>query len=211
MTQRGGEVDAPVGMSFRGGSRLSVSLMRSRLIGVVVWSVLAAVAACSPGAEPPKAANLAARMSVAPGVVPDVMLDAVELTEVRHGVKQWHLKAARIEYERAGGLGHLSQVEATFYPDSGGAVLVRSQQGTFDSRARQIELFGQVEVTASPYRLHADRLRYSPKERTLTAPGPARLECGAMTIAGSAVRFELQGRRLSIGRQVRARLSRGVL
>lgn len=139
--------------------------------------------------------------------IPDVRLHQMEVTEVKDGAKQWHLKAARAEYERASGLGRLRQVEVTFYPGSGEPVVVRSERGTFDSRAKEIELAGNVRGVGAPYRLYTDSLHYHPKERMLEAEGPSRLESGGVRVAGSGLRYDIESRQFSIGRDVRAHSS----
>lgn len=130
--------------------------------------------------------------------IPDVRLHQMEVTEVKDGVKQWHLKAARAEYERASGLGRLRQVEVTFYPGSGEPVVVRSERGTFDSRAKVIRMAGHVRGHAAPFQLFSDDLRYDPKVKALETPGAARLESEGLDIAGRGLHYDLASRRFSI-------------
>lgn len=130
--------------------------------------------------------------------IPDVRLHQVEVTEVKDGVRQWHLKAAQAEYERASGLGRLSEVEVTFYPSSGAPVLVRSRRGTFDSRARELQMMGDVRGHTDSFRLFSDDLHYTPKDKCLDTPGPARLESAGLAVAGRGLHYDLESRQLSI-------------
>jgi LPS export ABC transporter protein LptC len=138
------------------------------------------------------------------GEIPDVRLHKVEFTEVKDGAKQWHLKAVQVDYVRSSGLGRLSQVEVTFYPGKGEPVLVRSERGTFDSRAKEIELTGNVRGSAPPYHFYSDSLRYFPKDRVLETEDAARLESAGERVAGIGLRYGLEERQFHIRHDVKA-------
>ncbi len=138
------------------------------------------------------------------GEIPDVRLHKVELTEVKDGAKQWYLRAAEADYERSSGLGSLSEVEVTFYPRQGEPVLVRSDRGSFDSRAKEIELAGNVRGLGAPYSFSSDSLRYLPQERMLETKGAARLESASVQVAGTGLSYSLDERTFCIGHDVSA-------
>jgi len=165
--------------------------------------LVAALAGCGSGGNSGSqaAGQKVARMPAGP--LPDTQLRGVEFTEVKDGERQWDLRAARMEYDRATGLGHLTQVDVTFYLSEGEPVRVLSERGTFEAKAKEIDMIGNVRGHADPYELFSDTLHYDPKQRVLTTPGPARLESPGMSMAGTGLRYDLQTRQLSIKEDAR--------
>jgi LPS export ABC transporter protein LptC len=170
--------------------------------GVVLAAMLlglGALAACL--GEPDSSGSQGAKVL---GDVPDVRLQRARFTEVKDGVVEWHLSAARVEYEQGSGLGRLWEVEVTFYPTKGQPILIRSERGTFDSKAKDIRFLGNVRGTADPYRLYSESLHYLAGRRLLETQEAARLESADLQVAGVGLHYDLRSRELSVGNSVRA-------
>jgi len=141
------------------------------------------------------------------GQPPDAWLKSLQYTEVKDGVKQWHLEAQEAEYTRESGMGRLKGVEVTFFLADGGEMAVTSQAGSFSSPREEIRLVGDVKgrtLGSGPlYRIEAPELRYSGKSRRLYTDGPGTVFGPGFRTHGNGLSYQIDSHDFRIHRDAR--------
>ncbi len=134
----------------------------------------------------------------------DLALEELHYTQNEDGKRSWTLDAAQAEYQRENNQALLEAVRLTLY-DSGrfGDIHLKARHGKLEQEQRQVEVWGQVEVTtATGETLLTERLHYDDQRRQLSTDEPIRFFSPQMELTGVGLQVEVESGRLQVNKDV---------
>lgn len=136
----------------------------------------------------------------------DMHLSGVNYTEMKHGRKEWTLKADSLRYSRSSQLLHFEQVALAFFSAADRRVEVTGREANYDRKAKLVRLSGRVLVEdLAGYRLTADELTYYVETKKIFIPGSFFISGPTMSLHGQDLTVDIDARRIEVGRQARLR------
>lgn len=140
-------------------------------------------------------------------------MESLSLTEIEEGGKRWVLKAEKAEYLRNRDEIHIKGIYLEFYGPGQEVVYLRSQEGLVNTKGKELELKGNVELERGDFTIRTEKVRYLPKERALVAPEEVVLEGPRAHVAGKDLRIDLTKKRLILKqhRLTKLKLEKGLL
>lgn len=114
-------------------------------------------------------------------------MQGLTYTHVEKGVKKWTLSAHGARYDEGKGQVYLTDVNVDFFPEKGGMISIRGNQGTYDQKHQVVTLTGDVKGrTDDGKTLVTEELTYYEKDERVTS--------GAwVTIAGPGFSVKSRG------------------
>ncbi len=139
--------------------------------------------------------------------------ESLSLTEIEEGGKRWVLKAEKAEYLRNRDEIYIKGIYLEFYGPGQEVVYLRSQEGLVNTKGKELELKGNVELERGDFTIRTEKVRYLPKERALVAPEEVVLEGPRAQVAGKDLRIDLTKKRLILKqhRLTKLKLEKGLL
>ncbi|MFH1059837.1 MAG: LPS export ABC transporter periplasmic protein LptC [Pseudomonadota bacterium] len=93
-------------------------------------------------------------------------LKGLTYTQVKDGVRKWTLMAEGARYDEGSGVVALQDVTVRFYPEKGGEVIIRGDEGNYDQKNQLVTLKGNVRGrTHDGNMLVTDWISYSEAEQ----------------------------------------------
>jgi LPS export ABC transporter protein LptC len=140
-------------------------------------------------------------------------MESLSLTEIEEGGKRWILKAEKAEYLRNRDEIHIKGIYLEFYGPDEEVMYLRSQEGLVNTKGKELELKGNVELERGDLTIRTEKVRYLPKERALVAPEEVVLEGPRAQVAGKGLRIDLTKKRLILKqhRLTKLKLEKGLL
>lgn len=93
-------------------------------------------------------------------------LKGLTYTQVKDGMRKWTLTAEGARYDDKTGMVSLVDVMVRFYPENGGEVTIRGDEGSYDQKNQLVILKGQVRgLTHDGNTLTTDWMSYSEGEQ----------------------------------------------
>lgn len=142
----------------------------------------------------------------------DLALQAFEYTETRDGRRQWMVEGDSAGFRRQSNEALIENPRVFFYDESGAGVemTLRAQHGRIDIEARQLRVWGDVEVEATgQYTLFTQSLDYEDARKLALTDEAVRILSDAFEIRGQGLRLDVTTRRVEIPADVQATLSSG--
>ena len=135
----------------------------------------------------------------------DVKLEKVTYSTVNEdNIKEWELRSDSARYFEDRELMFLEEVEVTLYSD-GKTYHITANQGRFNTKTRDIEMKGQVEVVMpDSTKLQTETLNYEHQKKIITSKNFVTIRKEQVTINGVGVVISLDEKKLLILDKVRA-------
>ncbi|MFZ5585054.1 MAG: LPS export ABC transporter periplasmic protein LptC [Thermodesulfobacteriota bacterium] len=93
-------------------------------------------------------------------------LKGLTYTQVKDGVRKWTLTAMGARYDEGSGVVSLADVTVHFYPEKGGEIVIRGDEGGYDQKNQLVTLKGNVRGrTHDGNMLVTDWMSYSEAEQ----------------------------------------------
>lgn len=138
----------------------------------------------------------------------DLALEKIHYTQNEGGRRRWTLDADSATYQREAGLVSLQNVEMVFFETGRfSEVRMTATEGLFDQQQEQVDVWGEVEITTDQNEhFYTERLRYEQKSRQVISDERVRMISPQLELTGEGFQLDLQAGRMSILRDVHARL-----
>lgn len=138
----------------------------------------------------------------------DLALEKIHYTQTEGGRRRWTLDADSAEYQREAGLISLQNVTMVFFEVGRFAeVKMTADKGLFNQQQEQIEVWGDVEIaTDQEQYFYTERLQYEQASKRVSSDQRVRMVSPQLELAGEGFLFDLQTSRMSILKDVKARL-----
>jgi len=138
----------------------------------------------------------------------DLSLEKVHYTQTEGGRRRWTLDAESAAYQREEGLISLQNVEMVFYQAGRFAeIKMTAEEGQYNQHQGQVEVWGDVEiVTDQGERFNTERLRYEQASEQVSSEQKVRMTSPQLELSGEGFRLDLESGRMSLQRNVHARL-----
>ncbi|MCK4502193.1 MAG: LPS export ABC transporter periplasmic protein LptC [Desulfuromonadales bacterium] len=135
----------------------------------------------------------------------DLALQALHYTHNEGGQRSWTLDADKAEYQRDSGVAKLDAVKLQFYhAGKFGAVELQADQGQLNQETRQVDLVGNVVLTAEKgEQLFTDQLHYDDQNRQLSTAESIRVLSPQVDLTGIGMVVDIDRGSLLIKKQVR--------
>ncbi|MEJ2039499.1 MAG: LPS export ABC transporter periplasmic protein LptC [Desulfosarcinaceae bacterium] len=119
-------------------------------------------------------------------------LVGVHQVATKNGAVQWELDARSAELEAKSGQMILDSPDVNFYLEDGGMVHVTAKKGILDTRSKDIEVKGNVEVHDNRYTLLTEALIYKHGARVMESPVPVKITGGTIDVSADAMTYDLE-------------------
>ena len=185
-----------------GSRRLRRWLYWAGLLGLAVLGLLFVRDRRKP--PPPKPAPTAA----APA-----KMEALSLTEVLDGNKRWVLEGREAQFSKDRLEVSIRGVKVEFLGDPDEQLLIKADEGVYNTKTHEMSLKGQVELQQGGLRITTGQVTYNPADKVLLAPDEVALEEPRLRVQGRGLKVELTGKKLIIAqhRQTEIKLPGGRL
>jgi len=146
-----------------------------------------------------------------PPLAPDKQgeMREIRLTEVQAGEKKWVLKADNADYIKDKERIHLSRVWVEIYGQDGSSITITGDTGLIGIKTRDLTLQGNVQAKSADYTFTGEEVHYDPQTRTLTAPGPVKLEGSRIVVEGRDLQVDLKQNKLNLAQHTKTRMRPG--
>ena len=141
----------------------------------------------------------------------DLALQDLHYTQNENGQRRWTLNADKAEYAKDSTQVNLDKVDLIFY-DAGqfDELRLQSEQGTLDQASRQIDVWGNVELSSDRGDLLlTDRLHYDDQLRQISTDDDIRYHSVQMQLTGRGLQVDIDQGRLLVRENVRVLLTPG--
>jgi LPS export ABC transporter protein LptC len=109
-------------------------------------------------------------------------------TQVRDGLKRWTLTAKGARYDDASGHVTLVKVKVDWFPEKGGLMTIRGDEGEYDQHNQVVILRGNVRgQTHDGVKLKAEYLTYSEREQMVESDSWVTLSGTRFSVTGKGV------------------------
>jgi LPS export ABC transporter protein LptC len=122
----------------------------------------------------------------------DIALQQARFSEIKGGLVVWELAAMRVEYDKSGGVAHLSGgIRIDFSrSDTRGAVVATADRGDYFSNSNTILLRGKVHIqTGDGATFDSDSLDYTSADSRFTTDGPVTFVQERLTLKATGMVF----------------------
>lgn len=146
-----------------------------------------------PVAETPTASNA------------DLTIQSIRMVENQGGRTEWELEAESSETFQKENLTILKNVKAKFYPEGHPVVYVKGREGRLWTETKNMIIRGDVVVQSDGgYALKTEELRYDSAKRRVDTDEPIELSQQGLTVRGVGLTANIDGKTLTVRREVKA-------
>jgi lipopolysaccharide export system protein LptC len=121
----------------------------------------------------------------------NIVLGAVQHTAVRDGRKEWILEASSAQYAKKTRKAVFSDVNVTFFMDTGEEVGLEGQEGSIDTASNDMRVTGNVRVKKGDYTLLTERIDYDHLTRQIASQAPVRILGPGFELQAQAMQVDL--------------------
>jgi len=139
--------------------------------------------------------------------VGDSQLSAIHHVAKRDGVQEWTLDAASARYEKEKNRTVLEEVSVTFFTEDGATVHVTGAEGILYTDTMNIDVSGNVVVSAGSRELKTRLLHYDHDKRSVFTDTPVVITDEGVRLAGNSMKFSLSKQEGALWGDVEAVLS----
>lgn len=137
----------------------------------------------------------------------DSRLSAIHHVAKRDGVQEWTLDAESARYETENNRAVLEKVSVTFFIQDGDPVHVTGAEGVLYTDTMNIDVSGNVVVSAGSRELKTRVLHYDHDRRSVFTDTPVVITDEGIRLAGNSMRFSLAKQEGALWGDVEAVLS----
>jgi len=120
-------------------------------------------------------------------------MEGVFFLQLKNGVKNWQIEAARLYTGEDPDRMRLEQVQAQVFQGERRKFRITSQEGEYDNKKKVLALEKDVEVHAEDgYRISAEALNYDDDARNIWTKSPVRITGRSMDVSGQGLLYDLK-------------------
>ena len=141
----------------------------------------------------------------------DLQVRDVHYTEVGDSGVKWEIRADAARYQKKENLALFDNLTIKLVMDDGATFVMTGDHGRLNTESKDMEIEGNVGIVSeNGDRFATDRLRYRNADKTIETDRPIVMENEAVRVSGVGMVVALEGKKVSILSQVRARMAGGL-
>ncbi len=141
----------------------------------------------------------------------DLQVRNVHYTEVGDSGMKWEITADTARYQKKENMAFFDKVSVRLVTKDGKTFVMTGDRGRFNTESRDIEIEGNVGIVSEDgARFTTERLQYRNADKVMETDQPVTMENGSVRVSGVGMIFSLDGQKLTILSQVRARSAGGM-
>lgn len=141
----------------------------------------------------------------------DLQVRNVHYTEVGDSGMKWEITADTARYQKRENMAFFDKLTVRLVTKDGKTFVMTGDRGRFNTESRDIEIEGNVGIVSeNGDRFTTDRLRYRNADRVIETDRPVSMENRSVLVSGVGMIFFLDGQKLTILSQVKARSAEGM-
>ena len=121
----------------------------------------------------------------------NISIGKAHQTAIRNGIKEWSLDAASVNYIVKKNQAIFQDLSVTFYLKNKTEVYLIANKGILKTDSNDMELFGNIVVKNSKYRLKTENLFYRHNKRIIFSKVPVKIAGAAFDLAADSMSLNL--------------------
>lgn len=121
----------------------------------------------------------------------NISISKVHQTATRNGIKEWSLDATSVNYIAKKNQAIFQDLSVTFYLKDKTEVYLTANKGILKTDSNDMELFGNIVVKNSKYRLKTENLFYRHNKRIIFSKVPVKVAGAAFDLAADSMSLNL--------------------
>ena len=121
----------------------------------------------------------------------NISIGKAHQTAIRNGIKEWSLDAASVNYIVKKNQAIFQDLSVTFYLKNKTEVYLIANKGILKTDSNDMELFGNIVVKNSKYRLKTENLFYRHNKRIIFSKVPVKVAGAAFDLAADSMSLNL--------------------
>ena len=141
----------------------------------------------------------------------DLQVRDVHYTEVGDSGMKWEIRADAARYQKKENLAVFDNLTIKLVMNDGATFVMTGDHGRLNTESKDMEIEGNVGIVSeNGDRFATDRLRYRNADKAVETDRPVVMENEAVRVSGVGMVVALEGKKVSILSQVRARMAGGL-
>lgn len=121
----------------------------------------------------------------------NISIGKAHQTATRNGIKEWSLDAASVNYIVKKNQAIFQDLSVTFYLKDKTGVYLTANKGILKTDSNDMELFGNIVVKNSKYRLKTENLFYRHNKRIIFSKVPVKVNGATFDLAADSMSLNL--------------------
>jgi len=121
----------------------------------------------------------------------NISIGKAHQTAIRNGIKEWNLDAASVNYMVEKNQAIFRDLSVTFYLKNKSQVYLTANKGILNIDSNDMEIFGNVVVKSTTYRLKTENLFYRHNRRIIFSKVPVTVIGDAFELAADSMSLNL--------------------
>lgn len=121
----------------------------------------------------------------------NISIGRAHQTAIKNGIKEWNLDASSVNYMVNKNQAIFQDLSITFYLKDKSQVYLTANKGILNIDSNDMEIFGNVVVKSSTYRLKTENLFYRHNRRIIFSKVPVKVSGGAFDLAADSMSLNL--------------------
>jgi len=121
----------------------------------------------------------------------NISIGKAHQTAIRNGIKEWNLDAASVNYMVEKNQAIFRDLSVTFYLKDKSQVYLTANKGILNIDSNDMEIFGNVVVKSTTYRLKTENLFYRHNRRIIFSKVPVTVIGDAFELAADSMSLNL--------------------
>ena len=136
----------------------------------------------------------------------NISIGKAHQTAIRNGIKEWNLDAASVNYLVEKKQAVFQDLSVTFYLKDKSKVYLTANKGILKIDSNDMEIFGNVLIKSSTYRLKTENLSYSHNQRIISSKVPVKVSGTAFDLAADSMSLNLNTNKIMFEGKVQGTL-----
>ena len=136
----------------------------------------------------------------------NISIGKAHQTAIRNGIKEWNLDAASVNYMVEKNQAIFRDLSVTFYLKDKTEVYLTANKGILKTDSNDMELFGNIVVKNSKYRLKTENLFYRHNKRIIFSKVPVKVAGVAFDLAADSMSLNLNTNKIMFEGKVQGTL-----
>ncbi|MEJ2656249.1 MAG: LPS export ABC transporter periplasmic protein LptC [Desulfobacterales bacterium] len=150
----------------------------------------------------------------APGAVSssqaNISIGKAHQTATRNGIKEWSLDAASADYMNDKKQAVFKDLSVTFFLKNKTRVYITADRGILKTDSNDMEIYDNVVVKYTQYKLRCDNLYYENKKRIIFSKAPVNITGDAFQLVADAMSYNLNTNRTLLEGKVKGTFRGGI-
>ena len=121
----------------------------------------------------------------------NISIGKAHQTAIKNGIKEWNLEAASVNYMVEKNQAIFQDLFITFYLKDKSQVYLTANKGILNIESKDMEIFGNVVIKNTTYRLKTENLIYRHNRRIIFSKVPVTVTGDALELAADSMSLNL--------------------